>query len=110
MSKRNLRTCVAIFVVAGLATPLVGLAASPTQLSNSPITVSYSDLNISAEAGAKTLYSRLQRASEKACGVESYTTVRSLTVLADAKLCAAESLSAAVENIDSDTLSRIHES
>jgi len=110
MSKRSLRSCIAMFVVAGLATPLVGLAASPTQLSGAPVTVSYSDLNISVEAGAKTLYSRLQRASERACGVESYTTVRSLTVLAEARLCAAESLSTAVRNIDSDTLSRIHES
>ena len=110
MSNRKLRNYVAIILVTGLATPMVGLAASPSQVYDDPVTVSYSDLDINSLSGAQTLYSRLQRATEEFCGVESYTTIRSVRVVADARACFAGSLSAAVEKIDSDTLTSIHTS
>jgi len=109
MSKRKFRSCIAIMLATGLATPLVGLAASPTQL-DAPITVSYSDINVDTVSGAKSLYSRLQRASKEYCGVESYGTVRSLPTLVDARACYAQTLSDAVASFDSVTLSRLHSS
>ena len=74
------------------------------------VKVSYEDLNINSEAGARVLYSRLKRASEKVCNVESLTEHGSIERVRDARLCYREVLSSAVENIDSDALTRIHTS
>ena len=70
--------------------------------------MSYEDLNINSEAGARVLYSRLKRASAKACNVESLSEHGSIERVSDAKLCYHEVLSSAVENIDSDALTKIH--
>ena len=41
--------------------------------------VSYSDLNVDKEEGAQALYRRLQRASKRVCGVESFNNAGSDT-------------------------------
>ena len=110
MGNQKARKFVSIILVAGLATPLVGLAAAPSEIGDDYMSVSYSDLNINSVRGAKTLYGRLQKATEEFCSVESYTVVRSLKAHADAKACYEETLSSAVDKIDSLTLKEIHES
>ena len=105
---RNKKLAVFVAAVAAVATPLTGLAASPNQIDDA-ITVKFADINVHSAAGAKTLYSRLQNASEKACGVESYTAVRSLPSLAEARACYADTLSAMVERFDSNELDRLHQ-
>jgi UrcA family protein len=110
MGNQKARKFVSIILVAGLATPLAGLAAGPSEIGHDYMSVSYSDLNINSVRGAKTLYGRLQKASEEFCSVESYTVVRSLKAHADAKACYEETLSSAVDQIDSGTLKEIHES
>ena len=110
MRNKRLVVFVAAVAVAGLATPLVGVAASPNKIDEDSITVSFADINVESAAGARTLYARLQNASEKYCGVESYTTIRSLSALDDARACYTETLSAMVEKFDSAELSRLHNS
>jgi len=70
--------------------------------------ISYADLNIETETGAKVLYARLKWASAQVCGIESFTTVRSLSVRRNALNCFQETLEASVEKIDSDALTRAH--
>ena len=110
MGNQKARKFVSIILVAGLATPVVGLAAAPIEIADDHMSVSYSDLNINSVGGAKTLYSRLQKASEKFCSLESYSVVRSLKAHTDAKACYEDTLSSAVNKIDSRTLKDIHES
>ncbi|MDH3758120.1 MAG: UrcA family protein [Gammaproteobacteria bacterium] len=110
MGNQRARKFVSIILAAGLVTPIAGLAAAPSEIGIDYMSVSYSDLNINSQRGAKTLYGRLQKASEEFCGVESYTVVRSLKAHADAKTCYEETLSSAVDKIDSRTLKEMHES
>ncbi len=110
MGNQKATKFVSIILVAGLATPLVGLAAAPSEIGDDYMSVSYSDLNIHSVTGAKALYGRLQKATEKFCGVEPYSVVRSLKAHADAKACYEETLSSAVDKIESRTLREIHES
>lgn len=99
----------AIFVL-GLALPMAGLAASPSHIDSAAVKVSYADLNIANEAGAKVLYARLQRASEEVCGIGSHAVVRSLTEIRKARACYEKTLATAVNRIDSDVLTSVHNS
>jgi UrcA family protein len=84
------------------------LAASPSQFYDGGVSVSFSDLDINKAAGAKVLYSRLQRASESVCNVESYRELGSLSRVAQAERCYRETLDKAVAKIDSAALNKIH--
>ena len=101
---------IAAIVAMGLALPLAGMAAAPSHIDDAAVKVSYSDLNINNEAGAKVLYSRLQRASQEVCGVGSHNIVRSLTETKKARACYEKALTAAIEKLDSELLTVIHDS
>jgi len=108
MKKVILRPGIALLVAFALGTPAFAVAASPTQIEVVSITVSYADLNIEKEAGAKKLYRRLQRAAENACEFKSHTVAReSLSRGIEKKRCYSEALASAVEEIDKETLTRI---
>ncbi|MCK5325442.1 MAG: UrcA family protein [Woeseiaceae bacterium] len=117
MISGKLRKQIFILAAIGLATPMISLAAAPSQIDDTSVNVSYADLNIEAEAGAKVLYARLKRASEQVCSVESHLgwvgarrLLGSLTAVHKAKVCYKDALAAAVAEIDSDTLTNIHSS
>ena len=84
------------------------IAAAPSQFESERITVSYADLNIHSAAGARVLYARLKAASKSVCDVESYRELGSLSRVAEAESCYAETLEEAVTEIDSAALRRIH--
>ena len=64
--------------------------------------------NIKNEAGARVLYQRLKDATEEVCGMESYQRDRSLSRYNSAKECYTETLTQAVNRIDSELLTDIH--
>ena len=108
MGKTYRKTSLALLLALGATLPAVGLAAASTNTERASVKVSYADLNIHSEAGAKALYARLKSASERVCDVGSFWEHGSITKFRDAKMCYVEVLSQAVENIDSDALSKIH--
>ena len=110
MGKTSGKSSIALLVAVGITLPAVASAGDPSQEKASSVKVSYADLNIDSEAGARVLYSRLKRASEKACNVESLTEHGSVDRARDAKACYEEVLSDAVANIDSAALAKIHAS
>ena len=71
--------------------------------------VTYSDLNVEKEAGAQTLYRRLQQASKRVCGVESIMNAGGVRAISMAQRCYRDTLDAAVAKIDNATLTEIHE-
>ena len=79
-------------------------------LKGKAVKVSYTDLNLEKEAGAKALYRRLQQASKQACGVVSLKSAGSVKTMSDMKACYRTTLAAAVEEVDNSELTRIHES
>ena len=85
-------------------------AAAPSTINDVSIRISYSDLNIDNDAGAKKLYSRLRNAAEQACGLGSYLDLGSLAAISTAKKCYVELLDKAVTRIDHEQLTRLHES
>ena len=108
MGKNHRKLFVSLLAAATIAIPAVGSAAAPSQLDDVSVTVSYSDLNIQSEAGARVLYTRLKRASEAVCGIQSHILNGSLARTMQARQCFRETLDASVEKIDSEALDEIH--
>ena len=108
--RKTFVTGIAALVLCGLAAPEAAGAAAPSQFEIAKISVSYADLNIQNDAGARVLYARLQKASEKVCSVEPYRELGSLSRVAQAEQCYHDTLDEAVSRIDSDALKKIHTS
>jgi len=106
--KKRTGLSVAAIIASGLVLPVVGSAATPSHIDDAAVRVSYADLNIENEEGAKVLYARLKRASQEVCGIGSLDLVRSLTETRKARACYEKALTAAVEKIDSKTLNDVH--
>ncbi len=108
MNRSVITTGVAALVFFGLGVSTSAVAASPSQFDDSAISVSFADLNIQNVAGARVLYTRLKRATETVCDLESYRESGSLSRVAQARQCYAETLDEAVARIDSEALQKIH--
>ncbi len=108
--KKSIVTGIAAVVVFGLGASVSAVAATQSQFDNSAISVSFADLNIQNAAGARVLYTRLKRATETVCGLESFRQAGSLSRVAQTEQCYAETLNEAVAKINSDALTKIHTS
>ena len=108
MSKANRTSWLASLLVVGMAVPAMSLAGAPSHIDKETVKVSYADLNIQSEAGAKVLYTRLRKASEEVCGIQTHVINGSLAATLRARTCFRETLEASVEKIDSDALAEIH--
>ena len=109
MRHRVLKTVVLASLFA-LGLPTLAVAASPSHLGEGSIQVEYGDLNIDTAEGAKTLYKRLQKAAEKGCYLRPYRELGSMRLYNESRSCYKEKLSAAVERINNDELTKIHAS
>lgn len=102
---KNVR--VARFVVAcGVAALSCGAALAHPADQNAPeaakAVVKYTDLDLSKEADARSLYARLQRASARVCG--DFKDLRVLAVKRNYDVCYQESLSRAVDAVNHSTV------
>jgi UrcA family protein len=86
------------------------VAAPPGAYEEVAVKVEYADLNINNQAGARVLYQRLKDATEEVCGFETYRKDRSFSDFSDARECFSETLTQAVNQIDSEALKDIHTS
>lgn len=94
------------------ATLTMGFASAPamsaTPAGQAPqVTVNYADLNLSTDAGARTLHARIERAARRVC-VDNGT--RGVEALARQRRCEASAVDAAVASIDSPRLAAVHAS
>jgi UrcA family protein len=103
------KTTIAAVALIAFGLPLSASAAAPTQFDRVSVKVTFEDLNIRTDAGAKSLYARLQRASRKACDFRS-AGLKSIRETTQSRRCYNETLEAAVQKIDNDKLSQIHSS
>ncbi len=108
MGKKYRNTLVSLLAAAAITAPAIGSAAAPTQFDKVSVRVSYADLDIHSEAGARVLYSRLKRASEEVCGIQTHIINGSLAQTMKARECFRDTLEASVEKIDSSALDEIH--
>ena len=109
MRNRGIKTVIlASLVVLGL--PSITMAASPNQFGEGTIKVAYGDLDINTMAGARTLYARMEKAAEVGCDLRPYRELGSLSRYKESRSCYNKILTAAVERIDSETLTKVHNS
>lgn len=110
MRNKLLQRAAVLIVAVGLGTPVLAFATPSGRTEDFSLRVSYADLNIDNEAGARVLYTRLQNAAAKACGAKRYAVDRKLSRLAKSKRCYARVLASAVDKVDSRALAKIHNS
>jgi UrcA family protein len=82
--------------------------ASADELAGRSEKVTYSDLNVEKEAGAQSLYRRIQQAAKRVCGVESLKVAGNLRQLSQQKNCYRDALDATVAKIDNAALTELH--
>lgn len=104
---KGLITTVAIFAISA---PAIASTGTDNGLKGNAVKVSYADLNLQKEAGAKVLYRRLQQASKRTCGVESFRNAGSVSEAAEMKRCYQKSLTSSVAKVNNALLTKIHES
>ena len=97
-----------IATVAVIAFSVPAIAAAD-ELKGRSEKVVYSDLNVVKESGAQALYSRLQRASKRVCGVESYKNAGGIRIMSEQRDCFRNAMNEAVAQINNPTLTAIHE-
>ncbi|MES1156799.1 MAG: UrcA family protein [Alphaproteobacteria bacterium] len=97
-----------------LATIFIFGAAAPTFAETTPAAraVSYSDLDLTQAADARTMLTRLDRAARFACGGdarfdENYR-IAPNAVAAEFELCRADALNSAVSQLNAPTVSRLY--
>jgi UrcA family protein len=70
--------------------------------------VSYADLKLETKEGAHALYWRLKQASKQVCDVRGLKVEGSLKRIREMRQCYRETLTAAVEKIDNELVTQIH--
>ncbi|HZW60357.1 MAG TPA: UrcA family protein [Woeseiaceae bacterium] len=99
----------AALTFAALSTPAAASASALSSLEPVTMRVSFADLDIHSDAGARVLYARLKRASKNACGVQPPREMDSIASYSQSMQCYHDLLGKAVSKIDSDALQDIHE-
>ena len=100
----------AIIIVVALGAPTIASADGRNNLKGVSVKVSYADLNLEKQEGAKALYRRLQQASKRACGYRGLKISGTVKRMIETRQCYREALSAVVEIIDNERLTQIHSS
>jgi UrcA family protein len=107
-TRKNIAGVRSWIIAVGMASACAGLgvqvaaAASPDLPS---MAVSYSDINLNTDAGAKALYQRIRSAAERVCGPRT----RAIGDLARFKSCVATATSDAVATLASPALTAVYD-
>ncbi len=99
----------ATIIIVALGAPVIASADTGSELKGTAVKVSYADLNLEKQEGAKALYRRLQQASRRACG-RGLNAKDRMKYLRDVQQCYREALSATVQKLDSELVTQIHNS
>ena len=100
----------ATIIVVALGAPAIAVADVNGELRGVSVKVSYADLNLEKQEGAKALYQRLQLASKRACNMRSLREEGSIRDFAQARECYRDALSEAVAEVDNELVTQIHNS
>ena len=77
------------------------------EVSTGNIAVSYGDLNLASTSGLDMLYTRVQSAAYKVCGVENMRV--SLDIMRNNRACVAGAIDSAIGEIDNPRLTALHQ-
>lgn len=96
-------------VIAALSAPASAVADDKNELKGASVKVTYADLNVANETGAKSLYRRLKNASKEVCDYRRLSNAGSVRRIAKVEQCYKEALSTAVKLVDNELVTDIHE-
>jgi UrcA family protein len=105
---KNRQAIVAFLLTATMASGAMANTVEMDSQVKQAITINYADLNVTSEAGAKVLYRRIQKAASKICGMTKSTAP--IGVLIEQKSCVNDTVTAAVERLDSELVEQLHRS
>ena len=97
-----------ITTIAVVAFTMPAIASADAELRGKSEKVAFSDLNVNQQEGAQQLYSRLQQASKRVCGLKPLKESRSVGELSRSTRCYRQTLDASVAKVDSEALTAIH--
>lgn len=103
-----LKVIIATAAVVAFSFPAIASTGGGEEIVGKSEKVSYADLNVQKEAGAKQLYRRLQHVSKRVCGVESLKIAGSISVVSQANRCYRATLDSAVAKVNNTALTEIH--
>jgi UrcA family protein len=97
-----------LVLLAGLAYTIdsAPVSAASPEYTTLSVKVSFADLDLSTNAGAATLYKRIQIAANQVCG--SYNERRGMKFYQDWKTCRSQAVANAVAKVDRPTLTAVH--
>jgi len=98
----------AVFIVVVLGAPQFASADAGSGLKGVSKKVSYADLKLETKEGAHALYWRLKQASKQVCDVRGLKVEGSLKRIRETRQCYRETLTAAVEKINNELVTQIH--
>ncbi len=104
------KSLLATIIVVALGAPTIASADAGNQLKGVSVKVSYADLNLEKQEGAKALYRRLQQASKQACDYRGLKVAGSIRRMTETQQCYREALTEAVAEIDNELVTEIHNS
>ena len=104
------RSLLATIVVVALGAPAIASADANSNLQGKSVKVTYADLNLEKQEGAKALYRRLQQASKQACDYRGLKISGSIKRMVETKQCYHETLTEAVAEVDSELVTELHNS
>ena len=97
-------------VVVAFGAPAVASVGDNDELDGVSISVSYADLDLQNEEDAMALYRRLKQASKRACDYRGLNIAGSVDQMAKTRQCYRAALAAAVDRMDNDLVTKIHNS
>jgi len=100
----------ATIIVVALGAPAFASADAKSELKGVSIKVSYDDLNLEKQEGAKALYRRLKQASRQACDYRGMKVAGSLKRMTQTKQCYRETLTEAVVELNNELVTELHNS
>jgi UrcA family protein len=111
MNKSKLfKSCLTAIVVVAFGAPAVASVGDSDELDSVSISVSYADLNLQNEEGAVALYRRLKQASKRACDFRGLNIAGSVSQMLKSRQCYISALTGAVEQMDNDLVTSLHNS
>lgn len=99
----------ATIIAFALGAPAIASADANSELKGVAVKVSYADLNLEKQEGAKALYRRLQQASRQVCDVRGLDTEWAKN-MRNERQCYQQALSEAVAEVDNELVTAIHNS
>jgi len=90
------------------AIPGAAMANVATTDHRQAVTVSFADLDLTQQAGQKSLYQRLKVAASRVCGPTSIRKTGSVTRMVENRQCYDEALDNVVEQLDMPAIKELH--